>query len=234
MEKLSERIFPLLAPTPEFGDAALGELVRQKEAKAVLDLLVTWRSRYASPLEQAFASFRTHRDLFLLELALDRFLFADALQAARGDGEDGRMLREFLETQIDLANAATLLKRNDGARGEDLFIPGGRLVTLKRFRLLAALRERELREALVRLGRLHLDAQLATIGERIDPFTVDEFLQQVLRQRMRRLARVHPLSLAVPLSFVLERRAEVQRIRLVLRGAEFGVPAEELVALVER
>jgi V/A-type H+-transporting ATPase subunit C len=107
-------------------------------------------------------------------------------------------------------------------------------VTFKRFRLLAALRERELREALVRLGRLHLDAQLATMGERADPFTVDEFLQQVLRQQMRREARVHPLSLAVALSFVLERRAEVQRIRLVLRGAEFGVPAEELVALVER
>jgi V/A-type H+-transporting ATPase subunit C len=59
-------------------------------------------------------------------------------------------------------------------------------------------------------------------------------LHRALREAMRREARVHPLSLAVPLCFVLERRAEVQRIRLVLRGAEFGLPADELLALVER
>jgi len=230
----AERIYPLLAPTPELTDAALGELVRQKDSKAVVDLLLTWGSRYAVPLEQASSSFKAHPEPFLLELALDRFLYAEALREARGDGEDGRILREFLETRIDLTNAATLLKRSDGARSEDLFVPGGRQLSLERFERLSALRERELREALVRLGRLHLDAGLATMGERIDPFAADEFLDQVLRQAMRRAARVHPLSLAVPLAFVLERRAEARRIRLVLRGAEFGVPGEELVALVER
>jgi vacuolar-type H+-ATPase subunit C/Vma6 len=51
---------------------------------------------------------------------------------------------------------------------------------------------------------------------------------------MRWAARVHPLSIAVPLAFVLERQAEVRQIRLVLRGAEFGLPAEELLALMER
>ena len=45
--------------------------------------------------------------------------------------------------------------------------------------------------------------------------------------------RVHPLSLAVPLAFVLERQAEIRQIRLVLRGAEFGLPADELLARVE-
>jgi V/A-type H+-transporting ATPase subunit C len=229
-----ERTFLLLAPTPELDEAALGELVRQRDVKAVLDLLTTWRSPYASSLGRAFESFRTHRELFLLEVALDQHLFAGALRAARGDGEDGRMLLGFLEAQIDLANASTLLKRTDGARSAELFIPGGRLVSLKRFQKLATLRDGELREALARLGRLHLDLRLAAMGERTDPFAADQLLQRALRQAMRREAGVHPLSLAVPLSFVLERRAEVQRIRLVLRGAEFGVPGEELLALVER
>jgi V/A-type H+-transporting ATPase subunit C len=228
-----DRIFLLVAPTPELDDGALGELARQKDVKAVLDLLTTWRSPYAPALEQAFESFRVQRDLFLLEVALDQRLFADALQAARGDGEDGRMLLGFLETWIDLANAATLLKRADGGRSAELFIPGGRLVTRKRFQQLAELPESALRDALARLGRLHLELQLAAMGERADPFTVDQRLQRALRQAMQREARVHPLSLAVPLSFVLERRAEVQRIRLVLRGAEFGLPGEELLALVE-
>lgn len=229
-----ERTFLLLAPTPELDDPALGEMVRQKEVKAVVDLLATWRSPYAVPLTQAFPRYRTHRELFLLEVALDQFLFARALDAARGDGEDGRVLLGFLETQIDLANAGTLLKRADGGRSDELFIPGGRLLTLKRFQQLSSLRERDLREALARRGPLHLGAGLATEDERADPFAVDQILHQALREAMQREARVRPLSLAVPLSFVLERRAEVQRIRLVLRGAEFGLPAGELVALVER
>jgi vacuolar-type H+-ATPase subunit C/Vma6 len=42
------------------------------------------------------------------------------------------------------------------------------------------------------------------------------------------------LSLAVPLAFVLARQAEVRQIRLVLRGAEFGLPADQLLTLLER
>jgi V/A-type H+-transporting ATPase subunit C len=228
-----ERIFLLLAPTPELDEAALAELVRQKDVKAVLDLLTTWRSPYAASLERAFESYLPQRDLFLLELALDQQLFASALLAARGDGEDGRMLHGFLETQIDLANAAVLLQRADGAKSSELFITGGGLLTLKRFQRLSALGDCELREALARLERLHIGGRLTALGERADPFTADQVLRQAMRQAMRWEARVHPLSIAVPLSFVLERRAEVQRIRLVLRGAEFGLPGEELLALVE-
>ena len=72
-------------------------------------------------------------------MALDQFLFARALEAARGDGEDGRVLLGFLETQVDLANAGTLLKLADSVRGEDLFIPGGRLMSRKRFKQLSTL-----------------------------------------------------------------------------------------------
>lgn len=229
----AERIFLLLAPTPELDEAALGELVHQKDPKAVLDLLTTWRSPYAAPLEQAFEAYWGHGELFLLEVALDQQLFAGALRAARGDGEDGRMLLGFLETQIDLANAGTLLKRADGMKSAEGFIPGGRLMTPKRFERLSALRAGEFRDALARLGRLHLDPRLAAMGERGDAFAVDQMLQRALRQALLWEARVHPLSLAVPLSFVLERRAEVQRIRLVLRGVEFGVPGEELLTLLE-
>jgi len=228
-----ERMFLLLAPTPVLDDPALRELVGQKDVKAVVDLLATWRSPFAAPLTGAFDRYRIHQELFLLEVALDQFLFARALEAARGDGEDGRVLLGFLETQVDLANAGTLLKLADSVRGEDLFIPGGRHMSRKRFRQLSTLRERELRAALVQQGRLHLDARLTLMGERGDPSSVDQILHQARRDAMRREARVHPLSLAVPLAFVLERQTEIRQIRLVLRGAEFGLPADELLARVE-
>jgi V/A-type H+-transporting ATPase subunit C len=228
-----ERIFPLLAPTPRLDDRALRELVGQREVKCVVDLLATWKSPYAPSLIDAFRKYRTHQEAFLLEVALDRFLFAHAVEAARRDGEDGRILLGFLETQIDLANAGTLLKLAGGARGE-FFIPGGRLMGPKRFRRLSALGEPELRAALIQEGRIHLDARLITMGEHGSAFTVDQMLRQSLEAAMHREAMVHPLSLAVPLAFVLARQAEVRRIRLVLRGAEFGLPADQLLALMER
>lgn len=58
-------------------------------------------------------------------------------------------------------------------------------------------------------------------------------LHRTLAEAIRREASRNPLSLAVPLSYILDRRAEIQRIRLVLRGAEFGLPAADLVELVE-
>jgi V/A-type H+-transporting ATPase subunit C len=229
-----ERLFPLLAPTPELDDPALAELVGQKDVKAVVDLLATWRSPYFPPLLEALPAYAVHRELFLLEAALDRFLFARALAAARRDGLDGRILRVFLEDQIDLANAATLLKLGEGARSGEYFIPGGRVLSAKLFRKLAGLAGPALRQALAGPALLRLGALLRLPGGRPEPIAVDQILHQTLRERLRREARVHPLSLAVPLSYLLERQAEVRRLRLVLRGAEFGLPAGELLSLLER
>lgn len=76
---------------------------------------------------------------------------------------------------------------------------------------------------------LHLTAEHAVCGSEPRP---SEAL--LLREAIRREARVHPLSLAVPLASILERQAEVRRIRLVLRGAEFGLSADELLDPMEQ
>jgi V/A-type H+-transporting ATPase subunit C len=229
-----ERIFPLLTPTPELDHPALEELVRQRQVKAVVDLLATWRSPYARPLGEAFAAYVSHRELLYLEVHLDRSLFAQALEAARRDGEDGRVLRRFLETQVDLVNAATLLKLAGQGGAEEFFIPGGRLLGQHRFRRYAGLDGPALRAALAREGRLVAATGLVALAGLEDPFAVDQLLHRALGETMRREARRSPLSLAVPLSFVLDRQVEVRRIRLVLRGAEFGLPADELIERIER
>jgi V/A-type H+-transporting ATPase subunit C len=228
-----ERMFLLVAPTPGLDDAALRELVGQKDVKGVVDLLTTWGSPFGRPLADGFETYLSHRELIVLEIALDLFLFAQALDVARKDGADGRLLLGFLETQIDLANAGTLLKLAGGPIGDEFFIPGGRSLDLKRFQQLSKRGERELRQALVKEGRLRLDPRLAKAGEGGDPFAVDQILHGALREAIRREARVHPLSIAVPLAFVLQRQAEIRQIRLVLRGSEFGLPADELFALLE-
>jgi V/A-type H+-transporting ATPase subunit C len=229
----SERMFLLLAPTPELDHAALEELVRQREVKAVVDLLATWRSPYAGALVDGLAAYAHRRDLLHLEVPLDRLLFSRALAAARRDGEDGRMLRAFLETHIDLVNAATLLELAGHGEADEFFIAGGRFIGPHRYRQYARLDAAALREALAREGRLLAVAGLRALAALGDPAAADQLLHRALGEAMRREASRNPLSLAVPLLFVLDRRAEIQRIRLVLRGAEFGLPAAELLDLVE-
>lgn len=226
-----ERLFPLLAPTPGLDDAALQELVRQSTVKGVVDLLATWQSPYAIPLEEALPAYLRRRDPLVLEVALDRVLFARALAAQRRGGADGRILLRFLESWIDLLNASTLFKLVGEDGGDEFFVPGGRFLIERRFRQYAALGEPALREALAREGRLHGAPGLAAMGESRDPFAIDQRLHQALAAAVRRAARLEPLSLAVPLAFVLERQTEVRRIRLVLRAAEFGLPADDLLAL---
>ena len=50
---------------------------------------------------------------------------------------------------------------------------------------------------------------------------------------LRREARVRPLSLAVPLAYLAERRAEARIVAITLRGAELGLPAEEILEMAE-
>jgi V/A-type H+-transporting ATPase subunit C len=228
-----ERIFLLLVPTPELDHAALAELVRQREVKAVIDLLATWRSPYARPLLDGLAASARRPDLLALEVALDRVLFSRALDVARRDGEDGEMLRVFLEVQIDLANIATLLKLGGHGGAEEFFVAGGRTISARSYRQYAQLDPAALKAALARKGWLLAAAGLNSSATLDDPAAVDQLLHRALAEAMRREALLHPLSFAVPLSYVLDRRAEIQRIRLVLRGAEFGIPADELLQLVE-
>jgi V/A-type H+-transporting ATPase subunit C len=226
-----ERIFRLLVPTPELNHAALAELVRQREVKAIVDLLATWRSPYARPLLDGLPTSAGRPDLLALEVALDRVLFSRAIDAARRDGEDGEMLRVFLEAQIDLVNAATLLKLAGHGGAEEFFIADGRTFSARGYRQYAQLDAAAIKAALAGEGRLLAGAKTAATPD--DPAAVDQFLLRALAEAMRHEALLNPLSLAVPLSYMLDRRAEVQRIRLVLRGAEFGIPADELLQLVE-
>ncbi|MEW5850096.1 MAG: V-type ATPase subunit [Myxococcota bacterium] len=222
----------LLVPTPELDVAALHELARQGEVKAVLDLLTTWHSPYAAPLRDAFPAYRHSGATLPLELALDRFCFARAVAETLRAGEDGAILLSFVRLQVDLVNAVTLLQLDEEAAAREAFLPDGLTLDARRFQRLAAMPAQERGHALARDPNLRLGPAL--VDGRVDPVRLGRYVQARLRAFLRRAARLHPLSLAVPLHFLLEREEEVRRIRLVLEGTELGLPAEELAELATR
>lgn len=227
-----ERILPLLAPTPSLDRPALEALVGEGSVRRAIDLLVTWRSPYGIPLLTAWPDYERRKELLLLEAALDRALFARAFAAARTGGGDGRLLLPLLAERVDLTNAATLLKLAGAPGAREFFLPGGRLLDAARYAAFAALPAGALREALAHAGRRGRQRWLAAMAEAADPFDLDQAARRAAASSVAALARREPLSLAVPLAFLAEREAEVRRLRLVLRGAAFGIRAERLVALV--
>ncbi|HEY6106977.1 MAG TPA: V-type ATPase subunit [Anaeromyxobacteraceae bacterium] len=220
----AERLRALTAPSVGLDEEALARLAAQPDPAAAARLLDELGSPFAGAVAEALPGLSRPGGLLRLDAAVDRAFLSLARSAARRAGEDGRLLAGVLGGWADARNAATLLSLSGEGDPGEFFLPGGARLGEGRFRRLARLGPEALRQALRDL------APPVALG---DPFRADHLLGAALRRATRRAARGAPLSLAVPLSFALDRNAEVRRVRLVLRGALFGLPADDLLDLVE-
>lgn len=220
----AERIRDLTAPSPGLDAAALSRLAAQPDPAAAGRVLAALGSPLAGAVAAAVPGLAQPGGLLGLDVAVDRAALAQALGAARRAGEDGRLLAAVLGAWADARNAATLLALQGEGDPGALFLPGGTALGRARFGRLARLGGAALRREL---------GDLASPAVPGDAFRAEHALGAALRRAARRAARERPLSLAVPLAFALDRRAEVGRVRLVLRGALFGLPADDLLELVE-
>ena len=166
--------------------------------------------------------------LLPLEIAADRAAFAGGERglpprAARTP----RSCARHLGDRADARNAATLLALAGAPPAADALVPGGRRSRVRRCGALAALREAGAVRAAIAAAFAVPRGRLAS------PWQAERALERGMVRSLRREARSRPLSLAVPLAYLAVRRAEVRRIALVLRGAALGLPADELLDLVE-
>src|SRR5512140_3107906 len=140
-------ILSSLVPTGLHDEAALEEMCRQADPRALAELMVTWREPLGRPLLRALPEYRDPRDLAILESALDRCWFEQAAMRLReirpssagADGED--VLSRFVSLTVDTTNLMTVLKEVEDRivpvdRDRHL-LPGGRILdrdTLDRIR----------------------------------------------------------------------------------------------------
>ena len=219
-----ERLRALTAPSVGLDGEALARLAAQPDPAAAARLLGELGSPFAPAAAEAVPGLGHAGGLLRLDVAVDRAFLALGRSAARVSGEDGRLLAALLGRWVDARNAATLLALSGEGDPLEFFLAGGAQLGERRFRRLARLGPGALPQALRDL------APPAALG---DPFLAEHLLGAALRRATRRAARAAPLSLAVPLSFALDQEAEVRRVRLVLRGALYGLPADDLLDLSE-
>lgn len=222
----AERAMLVAPPSAALAEPTLHALALARTPADVVAALDAARHPIAPALREVLAA-PGKALLPRLELAADAAAFRAAREGC-GTGEDAAVVRRHLALRVDVRNAATLLVLGDAdaaATGEG-FLPGGARLDAARFRALAT-GPRDAALAAVSAAFRGVGPALAR------PWTAERALERVVIEALRREARLRPLSVAVPLLYLSERRAEIRRTCVVLRGAELALPGEELLELVE-
>lgn len=235
-----------LLPLGELGSAVLDELLRAPGPRAVIDTLATLRLPIGQPLLDLRAE-HPGAEVSAMELALERWHFAEARERLRALGGDVRVLTAAFDLEADLINLLTALR----------FVH----TPLERQMLQIAMGTSTLRDLLVTPGRLPLDL-LAQIGARDTlPAAVDllgstpyasplraglvlyqqsnrlsDIEKQLRRYRLRRLSGLivqDPLGIGVILGYFALKIAEIGNIRWVAQGISLGLPAESIKVELE-
>ena len=237
-------ILPALVPAGAHDEAALEEMCRQPDLRAVVDLLATWRDPFARPLRRALAEYREPKDLFLLEAALDGFWLGEARRrlaeiGGRGPAGTGQApLALFLSFAADRTNLLTALTAvEEGITLSDrrrYFLPGGRIFGAEDFDALLSCRT--VPEVLGMADRSSFAGAFRDLPAPSGGIpllsVVERRLERVLLRAVRALMRIDPLSLATPLAYLINKGREVANIRMIVRGRASDIPESDLMDLL--
>jgi V/A-type H+-transporting ATPase subunit C len=229
----AEEIQSCLVPAGELDDATFSELLRQPDIRTTIDLLATWRIRYARPLTEAYPAFAKTRDLAALECALDRFYYADALLLVKAPAYNNTLIRDILSLEIDVVNLRTVLRMvRDHVNPEDArryLIGGGKefdeekLLRLLSFTTIEDV-VRELRETRYRF----LTDIPESVARTQKISAIEKQLEKYLIRKGAGAFLLDPLSVASVIGYFWAKYNEITNIRIISRCKTADFPVEFL------
>ena len=229
----NEEILDCIVPAGELDEATLTELVRQQDTKAVIDLLATWRIPWATPLTTAFPEFVRSGDLGMLECALDRYYYEDALRAVSAPGKNNAMIKNILSLEIDVVNLKTVLRmirdRVDPEEAKKFLLAGGQEFDLKKLNRLLALPTID--DAVAELAQtqyrfLSETPEAAMRAQKIS--VIEKELERYLVRQGTRSFTADPLSVASLIGYIWAKYNEITNIRVISRCKTADFPVEHL------
>ena len=223
IQESPSEILECLIPAGELDEAALTELVKQPDVKAVIDLLATWRISFARPLTLSFKEFSDTGDMQILEYALDTFYLEDALSVIMADeSADALILKDLIVTEIDINNIKTVLRvirdRIDYEEARRYFMKGSNEFDTKK--LLSMMKAGTIEGALKQLEQTRYQFitkidPLYIAAEKISAF--EKELERYLVKKAVTLFLGDPLSIAIPIAYIWAKYNEVTNIRVITR-----------------
>ena len=229
----SSEIIECLVPAGQLDDTTLVELIKQPDVKAVIDLLATWGIEYSKPLTRNFKEYSEKRDISILEYAINKFYYENAINKLSEDSYDDRLILDMISTEIDVTNIKNVLKmirdKIEIEQAETFLIKGG--ITLDIEKLLSMLRSGTLEGAMKFLdvtpykflSELHEDAFKR---EKISDF--EKELERYLIKRGISRFLGDPLSIAVAVGYVWAKYNEITNIRIIARCKTADITEKEI------
>jgi len=229
----NEEILDCIIPAGELDEATLTELVRQPDPRAVIDLLATWSIPYATPLTTAFPEFVKTGDLGMLECALDRYYYEDALRAVKTPTRNNELIRALLGIEIDVVNIKTILRMiRDQVEPEEakkFLLPGGKELNAKMVDRLIA--QKKIEDALAMLADTRYRF-LATLPENSlkerKISVIEKQMERYLVQQAAKSFLGDPLSVASLIGYFWAKYNEITNIRVISRCKTADFPVENL------
>ena len=229
----SAEIVECLVPAGQLDDTTLIELIKQPDVKAVIDLLATWGIEYAKPLTRNFKEFSEKRDLTILEYAIDKFHYENALEKLGEDSYDDRIILDMITTEIDVTNIKNVLKMIRDKIGieeaEPFLIKGGFALDIEK--LLSMLRSGTLEGAIKVLDATPYNflADLPADVFKTEKISVfEKELEKYLIKRGISRFLGDPLSISVAVGYVWAKYNEITNIRIIARCKTADITEKEI------
>jgi V/A-type H+-transporting ATPase subunit C len=221
-----ERILENLLPAGGLSEPALKELAAASSVAEVVSGLAGQDHPFAPALAEAMKGYLETKDLFLLEVALDRFYGTYGLRLTAGRGHNEQVARTLLQTDIDATNVKTALKLQREALTADgklrFFIPGGAVVTEDHFLALAdpASMERGIKALRV--------AGFPITNVSDDLVAFERELDETMNRAQQALYLRDPLGIDIVIAYLAMKHNEVANLRLIARSKALGIPRDRV------
>ncbi|HLV11056.1 MAG TPA: V-type ATPase subunit [Trueperaceae bacterium] len=208
-----------LFPAGELKPALLEEAAAAADVPSAAQVLAFGKNELGAAFLKAARRYQDDKDLYALELALDKAYF-QALQSRAERVGAPADLKRHIQREIDATNLLTALKLRGRGVDRDLFVPGGKEVSATVFDAIMLDGGDGALQALASTSF----AAVAQAGQLSD---AEAAVRAVLDRSARRLA-ADPLGIGVVVDFLRRKEAEAARVRLLARGKFYGVPRAAL------
>jgi V/A-type H+-transporting ATPase subunit C len=196
-------------------------------------MLATWGIVYAKPLTEKFPEYFEKSDLAILECALDKYYYKEALESVKITSYNTILIRDILAIEIDVVNIRTILRmirdHIGSEEAQEFLIEGGKELTPKKLNQIIALHSieeiiKELEQTSYRfladVSEIAIKTQkISVIEKQLEKFLIKKGVSAFLGD---------PLSVASLIGYFWAKYNEITNIRIISRCKTMDLPDEQL------
>ncbi|HTY90092.1 MAG TPA: V-type ATPase subunit [Methanocella sp.] len=229
----ADEIVDCLLPVGDLDDVTLGELIKQSDMKAVIDLMATLKIEYVKPLMRHFHEYSGENGFMIFESALDKYYYDNALAWSRGRSYDEQFIRKMLQAEIDVVNLKTILRmardKAEPAEAKILLIEGG--ARLRMEDMVPLLEAKSVSSVLDRLKNTQYNVAEGIPEEHLRKEKIsgiEKQLDRLIIMKGLNAFNGDPLSIAIAIGYFWAKYNEVTNIRVIARCKTADIPEERL------